>query len=439
LLLIFLRAYSMGGGTYTGIEAVSNGLQIMREPRVQTGKRTMTYMAVSLAFTATGILLCYLLFSVEPIEGQTLNAVLANAFAGKWTLFGLPVGRWFVWATLASEGALLFVAAQTGFIDGPRVMSNMAVDSWLPHRFASLSDRLTTKDGVLVLGVAAIVVLVAMHGRVDALVVMYAINVFVGFTLSNVGMCRFWWQHRRRRRDWWRHVPIHVVAALLCAFILGVTIVEKFRQGAWLTLVITGGAVALCVLVQRHYRTVAGTLAELNREFEDLPSDDHAGGEPDPRQPTAVLLVSQYGGIGIHSMLAIHKMVPAYFKNIVFVSVAVVDSGTFKGVEEMEALRASVDGTLTKYVELARRLGWNAGSATSTGIDPADEITKVCLELAAHYPRIMFFAGKLLWQRESWWQRLLHNETAFQVERRLQWKGLPMTVIPLRVREPRRA
>jgi hypothetical protein len=435
--MIFLRAYSMGGGTYTGIEAVSNGLQIMREPRVQTGKRTMTYMALSLAFTATGILLCYLLFAVQPVEGQTLNAVLAGAFAGKWSLFGLPVGRWFVWATLASEGALLFVAAQTGFIDGPRVMSNMAVDSWLPHRFASLSDRLTTKDGVLVLGIGAIVMLVAMHGRVDALVVMYAINVFVGFTLSNIGMCRFWVQHRHKHRDWLLKIPIHVVAALLCAFILVVTIVEKFRQGAWLTLVITGAAVAVCIAVQRHYHSVARTLAGLNREFEELPSDDHAGGAPDPRQPTAVLLVSQFGGVGIHSMLAIHKMVPNYFKNILFVSVAIVDSGTFKGAEEMEALRASVDGALQKYVDLARRLGWNADSATSTGIDPADEITKVCLELAAQYPRIMFFAGKLLWQRETWWQRLLHNETAFQVERRLQWKGLPMTVIPLRVCEPR--
>ncbi|HWE27103.1 MAG TPA: APC family permease, partial [Polyangia bacterium] len=440
LIIIFLRAYSMGGGTYTGIEAVSNGLQIMREPRVQTGKRTMTYMALSLAFTASGILLCYLLFHVEPIEGQTLNAVLANAFAGKWSIGGAQVGRWFVWAFLASEGALLFVAAQTGFIDGPRVMSNMAVDSWLPHRFASLSDRLTTKDGVLVMGVSAIVVLIAMHGKVDALVVMYAINVFVGFTLSNVGMCRFWFTHRRRHHDWYRRIFIHIVAAVLCAGILGVTIFEKFRQGAWLTLVITGIAVAICIGVRRHYRAVARKLEELNREFTDLPSDDHRGGEPDPAQPTAVLLVGSYGGVGIHSMLAIHKMVPGYFKNIVFVSVAVVDSGSFKGAEEVHALQQNVDRQLHKYVELARRLGWNAGSATGVGIDPADEITRVCLDVAARFPRVMFFAGKLLWQRESWWQRWLHNETAFQVERRLQWKGLPMTVIPLRLRQrPARA
>ena len=441
LVVLGLRAYSMGGGTYTGIEAVSNGLQIMREPRVQTGKRTMVYMAVSLAFTATGILVCYLLFGVEPVAGRTLNAVLADAFAGRWSLGGLHVGRGFVWATLASEGALLFVAAQTGFIDGPRVMANMAVDSWLPHRFASLSDRLTTKDGVLLMGLGAIAVLVGLRGRVDALVVMYAVNVFVGFTLSNVGMCRFWIGHRARFADWWRKIVIHVIGAVLCAGILAVTVYEKFRQGAWLTVVITSVTVLLCLAVRRHYTRMSHKLDELNREFAELPSAEHGGGEPDPALPTAVLLVGSYGGVGIHSMLAIHKMVPGYFKNLVFVSVAVIDSGTFKGAEEVQALQAHTDETLRRYVALARRLGWNAGAATGVGIDPADEITRVCLEVAERFPRVMFFAGKLLWQRESWWQRILHNETAFQVERRLQWKGLPMTVIPLRVRDraPQRA
>src|SRR5207253_4156165 len=132
------------------------------------------------------------------VEGQTLNFVLANAFAGDWRPGGVADGQWFVYATLASEGALLSVAAQTGFIDGPRVMSNMAVDSWLPHRFASLSDRLTTKDGVLLMGGSAIAVLVAMHGSVDALVVMYSINVFATFSLTEMGMCRFWFSTRKK-------------------------------------------------------------------------------------------------------------------------------------------------------------------------------------------------------------------------------------------------
>src|SRR5512138_2575841 len=101
----------MGAGTYTGIEAVSNGIQIMREPKVQTAKRTLTYMAFSLAVTAAGILVCYLLFHAAPEAGKTMNAVLLERFAGGWHLGGLHVGRGFVVATLLTEAALLVVAA----------------------------------------------------------------------------------------------------------------------------------------------------------------------------------------------------------------------------------------------------------------------------------------------------------------------------------------
>src|SRR5205807_1833495 len=104
LLLLFLRAYSLGGGTYTGIEAVSNGLSIMREPRVQTGKRTMAYMAISLAATAGGIVLCYLLLDVRFLdENHTMNSLLAAKVAGGVRLFDLPVGDWFVFVTLMAE------------------------------------------------------------------------------------------------------------------------------------------------------------------------------------------------------------------------------------------------------------------------------------------------------------------------------------------------
>ena len=140
MALLFIHAYSLGGGTYTGIEAVSNGLPIMREPRVQTGKRTMLYMAISLAFTAAGLIVCYLLWDIRHVEGKTMNAVLARSFAGT-----SPLGDTFMILVLVSEGALLVVAAQAGFVDGPRVLANMAVDSWMPHRFAALSDRLVDR------------------------------------------------------------------------------------------------------------------------------------------------------------------------------------------------------------------------------------------------------------------------------------------------------
>jgi K+ transporter len=332
-----------------------------------------------------------------------------------------------------SEGLLLFVAAQTGFIDGPRVMSNLAVDSWLPHRFASLSDRLTTKDGVILMGAAAIAILFGTNGSVDKLVVMYSINVFLTFSLSQLGMCRFWWTSREKHKDWAQHIVIHLIGLVLCLSILVVTVYEKFGEGGWGTVVITGVLIAACIAIRAHYRSVQGKLARLNQEFEELPGTDHHGGAPDPTKPTAVLLVGSYGGIGIHSLLSLQKMFPGYFKNVVFLSVAVIDSGTFKGVEEVHALENGVNEALDRYVGLAQKLGWNAGKSTSTGIDASDEITRLCIDLAKQFPRTVFFAGKLIWKRESWWQRILHNETAFQVQRRLQWKGLPMTVIPLRV------
>jgi amino acid transporter len=433
LFMVFTAAFARGSGTYTGIEAVSDGLQIMREPRVRTGKKTMVYMAISLSITSAGILLCYLLFNIQPAEGRTLNGLLVEAFAGNWVLFGLPLGKVFIFLVLVSEGALLFVAAQTSFIDGPRVMANMAVDSWLPHSFASLSDRLTTANGIVILGSAAIVILLATRGQLDTLIVMYAINVFVTFSLSQLGMCRFWWQRRKRVEHWKRRLLLHTFALLLCASILSFTVAQKFSQGAWVTLLITAAIVVLCLFIHLHYRRVAFQLRRLDQELGDLGSLTGEGAEPDPRSPTAVLMVGSYGGIGIHSLLSIQRSFAGYFKNIIFVSVAVLDSGTFKGPDEIDGLQKRTRESLDKYVHLARGLGWNASSRMAAGLDAVKEASALCIALAAEYPRAAFFAGKLIWKRETWWQRILHNETAYQIERRLHWKGLPMSVLPIRV------
>ncbi len=255
LALLFLRAYSLGAGTYTGIEAVSNGLSIMREPRVLTGKRTMVYMSTSLAVTAGGIILGYLLMGVQPVPGKTMNYRLAEMMAGGFHLGPLPLGQWYVVITIASEALLLFVAAQAGFIAGPRVMANLAQDSFLPHRFGALSDRLTMQNGVLLMGGASFLMLLYTRGSVDALVVMYAINVFVTFALSQLGMIRYWRraETQKRHAEWRRPLAIAVICFVVCSFILVVNLFEKFAEGAWLTVVVTGTLVAICMLIKRHY------------------------------------------------------------------------------------------------------------------------------------------------------------------------------------------
>ncbi len=430
ILLLFLRAYSLGGGTYTGIEAVSNGLQIMREPRVQTGKRTMIYMATSLAFTAGVLFLCYALIGVKPVDGKTLNAVLADGLFANW-----PFGNILAFITIFSEGALLLVAAQTGFVDGPRVMANMAVDSWFPHRFAALSVRLTMRNGIVLMGVSSIALLLYTKGSVSALVVMYSINVFVTFSLSQLGMSRFFIQRRKEDPKWLQHLAVHLVGLVLCVTILVITTVEKFTEGGWLTLLITSLVIGLCYLIKGHYRRVRQGMAELDETLLDFPT--HGPINMDllqKNEPTAIQLVSGYSGFGVHTLLSILTTFPKTYKNIIFVSVAMIDSGTFKGAEEMQSLEESVKYGLERYTNLARRLGFAADYRMTLGTEVVESAVDLCEKLAEEYPRSTVFTGQLTFRLEKFYHKMLHNETAFAIQRRLQWNGLTTVILPIRVR-----
>ena len=427
MLVILARAYSRGAGTYTGIEAVSNGIQIMREPRIPTAKRTMVYMAASLAITAGSILLIYLLLGVDEQPGKTLNAVMVEK---------LNFGPWFVVLVLVSEAALLFVAAQTGFIDGPRVMANMANDRWLPHRFASLSDRLTMHYGIMIIGAASIATLFYTGGNIDALVTMYSINVFITFSLTEIGMVKFWITERKQHPEWKKSLPVHCIGLVLCLTILTVVVVEKFQDGAWMTVVVTSFLILLCVVIRRHYRLVTKKLRSLSDILEGLPAE----GAVNPSEmnlvagkPTAILLVENYNGLGIHSLLNIIKQFPGYFKQIIFVSVAVVDSGNFKGVNELSSLEENTKHELDRYVKLAINLGIPATSRMSVGTEAVEEAENICLELSREYKQSVFFAAKLVFQKQKWYQRILHSETAYAIQNRLQFQGLSMVVLPVRV------
>ncbi|MBE3124933.1 MAG: APC family permease [Acidobacteria bacterium] len=429
MLLLFLRAFSMGGGTFTGIEAVSNGLQILREPRVHNGKRTMVYLAVSLAVTAGGILVCYLLLGVSPVAGKTLNAVLAGKVFAGW-----GIGSILALITILSEGALLLVGAQTGFVDGPRVMGNMAVDYWFPHRFASLSSRLTMQNGVLLMGGSAILLLIYSRGRISTLVVMYSINVFLTFSLSELGMSRFFIKNRRKEPHWKKHLPVHLTGLALCLTILIVTTLEKFTRGGWLTLVITMVVVILCYLIKGHYNKVRTGVRELDDMLVAIP---HKGGyntDPaDAKDMTAIQLVSGYTGFGVHTFLSIIRGFPGLYKNFVFVSISEVDAGAFKGSEAVSCLDGSTCDALKKYVDLARRLGFPAESRHDMGIDVVETASALCQSVAREFPKSTVFAGQTVFRRPGIINRILHNETAFAIQQELRWKGITTVILPIRI------
>jgi amino acid transporter len=431
-LALLLKAYSLGGGTYTGIEAVSNNVNSLAEPRVRTGRVTMLYMALSLAFTAGGIILLYLLWHAVPVDGQTLNAVAFRSILAHAGLSGSTLSI-VLGATLAFEAGLLLVAANTGFLGGPAVLANMAQDSWVPHQFRYLSNRLVTQNGVLLMGVAAGAALLASGGRVDLLVVLYSINVFLTFSLSLLGLCRYWLLHRERQ-GWLRRLLLSGAGLLVTSSILVVTVVEKFLEGGWVTILLTGVVVGICLLVRAHYADTRARIAQVDQVF---------AGQPDgpcleapalqPELPTAVFIVGSSRGGGLHALLWVQRMFPGHFRNFVFVNARTVDAHAYGGEGAIERLRASASRTLDGFVQFCHSHGLPAASRLAFGLDAVDTVTGMCRELAAEYPHAVFFTSRLVFRRDNLFTRLLHNQAALAIQRRLHFDGLQMVILPMKL------
>jgi len=432
---VMLRAYGLGAGTYTGIEAVSNAVNTLREPRVQTGKRTMVYMAVSLSFVVGGLLLAYLLYQVAPVEGKTLNAVLFEKLTSAWPA---NLSKTFVIAAMGSSAALLVIAAQTGFVGGPRVLANMAVDRWMPTRFATLSDRLVTQNGVVLMGLAALIIVLSTSAAVNVMVVLYSINVFITFSLSQLGMVKHWWQVRGKETVWKKKLVINGVGLLLTGGILVLLCVVKFDEGGWVTLLVTGAIVGLSFWVKNHYRQTQKKLFRLNELVAAALADDAIVQEKTPppcdlNARTAVFLVNGFNGLGLHTLLAVVRMFPKVYTNFVFVQVGVLDAGNFKGASEVENLREHSQKEVQRFVDYMGKRGFYAEAHLALGTDIVEEAAKLCDVIAEKFPQAQFFAGQLVFKDESMITRWLHNHTVFELQRRLYHTGRAMLILPIQV------
>jgi hypothetical protein len=435
VLALLLRAYSMGAGTYTGIEAVSNGLPILREPRVRTGRRTMVLMALSLGGMVAGLFVAYLLIGVRPVEGKTLNAVLLGQLVVHWPGW---LGSSFVKIALTSAAALLMIGAQAGFIDGPRVLANMALDRWMPTRFTALSDRFVTLNGVLVMGCASLVVLLLTRGDVGLLVVLYSINVFITFSLSQAGMVRHWWQVRREDPSWRWRLGINAVGFALTFSILVTLAGVKFFSGGWVTLVTTSALIAIAFAVRRHYEGVRKQISNLDSivEAAEFPAQPGAKDFAPTSDRTAVILVNGFNGLGLHTLLGAVRLFGGGFHRMVFVQIGILDAGNFKGADEIDRLRAHVKREADRYVNFVQARGGVAEAVTAVGHEVLDELGKLVPDLVERNSNVIFFTGQLVFERETFLTRLLHNYTAFALQRRLFLRGLPCAIVPIRVLEP---
>lgn len=430
-----LLAYSQGGGTYTGLEAVSNNVNTLAEPRVATGKWTMFYMATSLAFTAGGIMLLYLLWKVVHNPGQTLNAVVFKSIIDHFD-FGGPVANSSVLiAVLVLEAGLLFVAANTGFLGGPAVLSNMAADSWVPRQFRQLSSRLVTQNGVVLMGAAALGVLLWSQGNVSLLVVLYSINVFLTFSISLYGLCIYWIKNRRNHKRWWWRLLLSAAGLIVTSAILVILVWEKFGTGGWVTILITGLVIGVCLAVRWHYEETRDQLQRIDRLFSGQPVVADAVDPPalDPQKPTAIFFAGKNRGVSMHALLWVQRLFPDHFKNFVFLSVGEVDAQSYGGHGALRTLRYEIENSLRYYVNFCHSHGLAAKSYLAFGTDPVEELIKLSDEAYKEFPNSVCFASKLIFAHESFFTRWLHNQTALAIQQRLHVMGQQMVILPMKV------
>ena len=431
---LFLKAFSLGGGTYTGLEAVSNNVNSLAEPRIVTGRLTMFFVAFSLALMAAGIIILYLLWEVEPVHGKTLNAVVFGQIMQDWSIGGIQLVDYLLPMVMMFAAGLLLVAANTGFISGPNILANMGTDKWMPQFFSSLSSRLVAKNGIVLMAVAAIATILITRGEVSLLVVLYSINVFLTFSLSMLGLCLHWIRNRKTAKLWYVKLVVAGVGLMITGTILIVTTVAKFEQGGWITILITSTVIFIGIKINNRYRSIDRKVTDIDQLFTQSQENKcHNPPTVDASQPTAVLIMHETAGSGMHTLLWILRLFPNVYKNFVFVSVGTVDTDAFANQSKWHVLRRDVKSGLKYCVDYCQNHGLASTSYVSFGTDKLEKLTELTDMVIKEYPKAVFFSSKLIFDRESLFTQLLYNQNIYILQRRLHNKGYNMIILPMKV------
>lgn len=425
-LLIILKAYSLGAGTYTGLEAVSNNVNVLAEPRVRTGKWTMFYMALSLSVTAGGITFCYLLWHIHDVSGQTYNAALFGEMLGNDLL-----GHIFLIITLTFEAGILLLGANTGFLGGPAVLSNMAVDRWWPSFFGNLSSRLVRQNGVLFFGIGSLLIVAILDGHVDVLVILYSVSVFLTFSISLFALLRYWITHRSEKK-WLPRLLLSVIGFIVCVSILIVTTLEKFLSGAWLTLLVAVLLIAFSLWLRRYYRYVNEYMKKQEELFSATYQDKNL---PllavDPALPTAIIIVDEYRAVTLHTLLNMFKLFKGQFKQIVFLAAGLVDVTSFGGEGELEHLQKQTADELKFLTNYTAQLGFPATSYSDFGTNPATVLNTLIDEAKKVFKDCVFFSGHPITNKHEFINRLLDNSVAITIQNKLHHEGTTFIILPM--------
>ncbi|MGW4839483.1 APC family permease [Streptomyces globisporus] len=279
-LLLIMRAFSSGATAMTGIEAISNAVPAFRPVAWRQARTTLSWMTGLLIAMFAGIIVLAHVADVVPSGQETVLSQLAHLSFGS---------GWLYVFVQAATAAVLLLAANTAYNDFPRVLSLLARDEFAPRMFMRLGDRLAYSNGIILLSLAAALVFVAFDGQTTALIPLYAVGVFLAFTLSQCGMVVHWWN--KRSPNWRRSMAFNALGALLSFLVFITAGISKFTSGAWVAILAVGLFLLLTLRIHRHYSSVRASLRlrpdtapapqhtttgpPVNEEREELPDDVH--------------------------------------------------------------------------------------------------------------------------------------------------------------------
>jgi amino acid transporter len=412
-VLLILRAFSSGSTAMTGIEAISNAVPVFKPTEWRNARTTLTWMVGLLIVLFAGTIALVQLGGIAPNSHETVLSQLAHRSFGSGFMY--PILQ-------ASTAAILLLAANTAYNDFPRVLFLLARDFQAPRLFLRMGDRLAFSNGIVVLSLAALAIFVSFGGRTAPLIPLYAVGVFLAFTLSQTGMVVHWWRLRDQR--WRRSLAINATGALLSAVVFVTAGIAKFTAGAWVSLLVVGGFVWVANAIRRHYDTVAEAIA-LHPHAIEVPArpigpEDVDHGEPDGRA---------HGEETEESPEEIH--------HLVLVAVASLDLTSMRALAYAASLRQPVlalhvspaDEEAERFLEYWRT--WGDHLPLEVVVSPYRAIVAPMINYIESLHRLRpeltltVILPEIIVRR--WWHRALHNQTAPRLRRAL--RPLPKIVV----------
>jgi amino acid transporter len=389
-LFLLLGAFSNGCAALTGIEAISNGVQAFKKPEARNAATTLIWMAILLTTMFLGTSVMAYLYQVHPKQSETVISQFARI------MFTGPFG-WFYYVVQAATAAILVLAANTAFADFPRLSSLLARDRFLPRQFANRGDRLVFSNGIVILAIFAGVLVIAFGGDTSRLIPLYAVGVFLSFTLSQSGMVVHWLRERTSRK---KSLAINAVGALATFVVLCVFIATKFIHGAWIVVVVIPLLVLLFRAIHNHYVVVAKQLSTEGLE------------QIRPIKHTVIVPIS---GIhrGVVNALQYARSIASDRVQAVYVDFGEEATASLKDKWERWGAGVQLVVLPSPYRELTRPLLRHINRLSKENSD--NIITIVVPE---------FIPAR-------WWQHFLHNQSSLLLKGSLLFKkGVIVTSVP---------